>query len=182
MHQLVILDRDGVINHDRDDYIKSVHEWQPINGSLPAIARLNQAGYGVAVATNQSGIARGYYNLGVLRAIHHKMHRMLARYGGLIESVYFCPHHPQDGCQCRKPQPGLLHQAISEHYTGQQAIDQVYFIGDSCSDLQAALAVGCQPILVKTGYGYRALSAWHDMGRPPVFENLAHAVDGLLVA
>ena len=147
---LIILDRDGVINRDSDDYIKSPDEWLPIPGSLEAIARLNRAGYTVVVATNQSGIGRGYFDLATLQQIHEKMERELARLGGAIDAVFFCPHTPDDHCDCRKPKPGLLWE-IAKKYDCDLA--GVMAVGDSLRDIEAAQAVGAKPVLVRTGKG-----------------------------
>jgi len=148
--KLLILDRDGVINHDSDAYIKSVEEWVPIPGSIEAIAALSQAGWTVAVATNQSGIARGYYSLATLDAMHARLRELVGNKGGEVGVILYCPHGPDDGCECRKPLPGML-LAIAEHYgTG---LADVWFVGDSRSDLAAAVAAGARPVLVKTGKG-----------------------------
>lgn len=157
--KLIILDRDGVINEDSDEYIKSPHEWRPIAGSLEAIALLNQHGYTVTVATNQSGIARGYYNLDTLAQIHQKMHAAVHALGGTIDSVFYCPHGPDDDCDCRKPKPGLLHQ-IKTHYG--ISLENVPVIGDSWRDLQAAIAVNAKPFLVLTGKGLKTQQAYLD--------------------
>jgi D-glycero-D-manno-heptose 1,7-bisphosphate phosphatase len=153
--KLVILDRDGVINHDSDDFIKSPAEWNPIEGSLEAIAQLNQAGFRVAVATNQSGIARGLYDMATLNAMHDKMHRLLAAVGGRIDGVFFCPHRDSHACDCRKPKPGLLNE-ISRRFG--VALAAVPFVGDTVTDLQAARAAGAVPFLVRTGKGLRTLA------------------------
>lgn len=170
--KLVILDRDGVINHDSDQYIKSPEEWEPIPGSLAAIARLNQAGFRVVVATNQSGIGRGLFETDTLIAIHDKMIKALAQVGGRIDAIFFCPHTNVDACDCRKPKSGMLKE-IGARYnvdlTGAPAI------GDSLRDLQAAVDVGAQPMLVLTGKG--VLTA-KDPGLPAntlVFADLAEA-------
>jgi D-glycero-D-manno-heptose 1,7-bisphosphate phosphatase len=146
--KLVILDRDGTINEDRDDYVKSPEEWVPLPGSLEAIARLNHAGWHVVVATNQSGLGRGLFEMSTLNAMHLKMNHLLAQQGGRIDAVFFCPHAPEDNCRCRKPLPGLFEQ-IGLRY----GIDltQVNAVGDTLRDLQAASAVGCKPHLVRTG-------------------------------
>ncbi len=176
--RLVILDRDGVINEDSDDYIKSPAEWRPLPGSLEAIARLNRNGYRVVVATNQSGIARGLFDLPTLTAIHEKMHRALVEQGGLIEAVFFCPHGPDDECACRKPRPGLLLD-IAERL--QIRLAGVPAIGDSLRDVQAARAAGAFPILVRTGKGNRTLASGSDeLAGVPVFSDLAGAADALL--
>ncbi|MBJ9974490.1 D-glycero-beta-D-manno-heptose 1,7-bisphosphate 7-phosphatase [Pseudomonas sp. S75] len=152
--KLLILDRDGVINHDSDAYIKSLEEWIPIPGSIEAIAQLSQAGWTVAVATNQSGIARGYYSLATLEAMHARLRELVAEQGGEVGLIVHCPHGPDDGCDCRKPQPGML-RTIAEHY--RTPLAGVWFVGDSPGDLQAAAAVAAQPVLVKTGKGLRTL-------------------------
>jgi len=143
--KIVILDRDGVINYDSVHYIRSPEEWMPISGSLEAIARLNHAGFRVAVATNQSGIGRGYYTEAILEAIHQKMHQALQSKGGKIDFIAYCPHLPSDQCACRKPQPGLLLQ-IAQHF--QCNIVGVPFVGDNLSDVNAALAVNAFPLLI----------------------------------
>lgn len=153
--KLIILDRDGVINHDSDAYIKSLDEWIPIAGSIEAIARLSKAGWTVAVATNQSGIARGYYPLAVLESMHTRLRELVAEQGGEVGLIVQCPHGPDDGCDCRKPKPGMLLQ-IADYYG--VPLQGVWFVGDSGSDLQTAHAVDCQPVLVKTGKGARTLA------------------------
>ena len=173
---LVILDRDGVINEDSDAYIKSPAEWRPIPGSLEAISELNRAGHRVVVATNQSGIARGLYDLDTLARIHEKMHQALAAVGGHIEAVFFCPHGPDDDCECRKPRPGLFRE-ISDRL--RMPLTGIPAIGDSLRDLQAAEAVGAQPILVRTGKGRRTEAALGEAD-VPVFDDLAAAVRWLL--
>lgn len=148
--KLVILDRDGTINEDRDDYVKSPDEWVPIPGALEAIARLNHAGWHTVIATNQSGLARGLFDMAALNAIHVRMNRELAAFGGRIDAVFFCPHGPDDACRCRKPLPGLF-EMIAERY----GIDlgEAHLVGDSLRDLQAGASVGCAPHLVRTGKG-----------------------------
>lgn len=173
MVSMVILDRDGVINHDSDQYIKSVDEWIPIDGSLDAIARLNAAGFPVTVATNQSGIGRGYYDLATLDAMHDKFRRLLAEKGGSVDGIVFCPHLPGDHCACRKPQPGMLQQ-LAEQFSVDLA-DSI-FVGDTASDVQTARAVGAQPVLVKTGKGERTLARGEGIEGVPVYEDLAHFV------
>lgn len=147
---LVILDRDGVINFDSPDYIKSPEEWQPIPGSLNAIAQLNQAGHSVVVATNQSGVGRGYYTEQTLVKIHDKMLRALEQVDGHIDKIYYCPHIPQAGCDCRKPKPGLLHQIKADF---PKLFNNAVMVGDSLRDIQAAQAANCKAVLVKTGNG-----------------------------
>jgi D-glycero-D-manno-heptose 1,7-bisphosphate phosphatase len=146
--KLVILDRDGTINEDRDDYVKSPEEWIPLPGSLEAIARLNHAGWHTVVATNQSGIGRGLFDMAVLNAMHVKMHRALALHGGRIDAVFFCPHTPADNCTCRKPMPGLFKQ-IGQRYGVDLSLVPV--VGDVLRDLQAGSSAGCLPHLVRTG-------------------------------
>ncbi len=176
--KLIILDRDGVINEDSDAYIKSPEEFIPLPGSLEAIARLKQAGYTVAIATNQSGIARGYYDETTLAAMHEKLARLLAQHGGAIDYIAYCPHGPDDHCSCRKPLPGLLNE-ISEHF--KTDLDNVPMIGDSLRDIQAARSVGGDPVLVQTGKGARTLdTASAELQHVPVYANLAKAVDAIL--
>lgn len=178
--RLVILDRDGVINEDSDDYIKSVEEWAPLPGSLAAIARLSNAGYRIAIASNQSGLARGLFSLADLLAIHRRLHEAVAAEGGRIEMIAFCPHGPDDGCDCRKPAPGLL-TAIATRLGVDLA--GVPFVGDSLSDIRAARAVGASPWLVRTGKGERTLQDLADQRQAqdlPVFSNLGAVADALL--
>lgn len=148
--KLIILDRDGVINHDSDAYVKTPGEWLPLPGSLEAIARLSHSGYRVVVATNQSGIARGLFDLSILASIHAKMLQAAAAAGGRIDAIFFCPHGPADGCACRKPRPGLFVEALERFGA---APGQTYAVGDQLRDLQAAHASGCRPVLVLTGKG-----------------------------
>lgn len=148
--KLLILDRDGTINVDSDEYIKSPAEWSAIPGSLEAIARLNHAGWHVVVVTNQSGLGRGVFEVSDLNAIHSLMHHKLAEHGGRIDAVFYCPHTPDDACQCRKPQPGLL-QAVAQRYG--VALEGIPVVGDHLRDLVAATSVGCEPHLVLTGKG-----------------------------
>lgn len=177
--KLIILDRDGVINQDSDEYIKSPDEWVPIEGSLEAIAKLNRAGYTATVASNQSGLARGYFDLQTLSAIHKKMEDMLATKGGRIDGVFFCPHAPRDKCNCRKPLPGLLEE-IAQRFSVN--LKQVFFVGDTISDMQCATSAGAKPVLVKTGKGERTLLVKDEKGFAdvPVFENLLEVVNALL--
>ena len=178
--KLIILDRDGVINEDSDAYIKSVDEYIPIPGSLEAIARLNRAGYTVVVATNQSGIARGMFDEAVLQQIHDKLRLLLSGLGGEIARIYYCPHGPDDQCDCRKPKPGMM-QRIFKDYPADPAT--VPAIGDSLRDLEAARLVGAQPVLVKTGKGQKTLRQLVDnpeLQQVPVYDTLAAAVDALL--
>ncbi|WP_298010929.1 D-glycero-beta-D-manno-heptose 1,7-bisphosphate 7-phosphatase [uncultured Aquabacterium sp.] len=146
--KLVIIDRDGTINHEREDYVKSPEEWVPLPGSLEAIARLNHAGWHVVVATNQSGIGRGLFDMVALNAMHAKMNQMLTKVGGRVDAVFFCPHTPEDQCACRKPMPGLF-QMIGQRF-GCDLVG-VPMVGDLPRDVLAAQSVGCEPHLVRTG-------------------------------
>lgn len=155
--KLIILDRDGVINEDRDDYIKSPDEWVPIPGSLAAIARLHHEGWRVVIASNQSGFGRGLFDMNTLNAIHLKLQKSLATAGGRLDAIFFCPHAPEDHCNCRKPKPGLF-QDIANRY-GLDDLRDVPAVGDSLRDLQAAQPLGCGLHLVRTGKGERTLAA-----------------------
>lgn len=159
--KLIILDRDGVINEDSDAYIKSPDEWVPVPGSLDAIARLCKAGYRIAVASNQSGVARGLFDLSTLMAIHTKMHHAVASAGGRIDGVFFCPHAADAGCDCRKPKAGMVREILRRFDVAPAGVT---LVGDSMRDLQAACAAGCRPVLVLTGKGRRTLQ---DGGLPP---------------
>jgi D-glycero-D-manno-heptose 1,7-bisphosphate phosphatase len=151
MKKLIILDRDGVINEDSDEFIKSPEEWRAIPGSLEAIALMNQTGFHVALATNQSGLARGLFDEKTLAQIHGKMEAALAQINAKISHIFYCPHGPLDGCLCRKPLPGLLVQA--KEAFGYDTLKEVPFVGDSWRDIEAAIAGGALPVLVKTGKG-----------------------------
>ena len=175
--KLIILDRDGVINHDSDRYIKGPDEWRPIPGSLEAIARLNHAGYRVVVATNQSGIGRGLFDMATLNAIHDKMHRALSQVGGRIDAIFYCPHTADATCDCRKPKPGLLREAGRRFNADMQGLP---VIGDGLRDLQAAESVGSQPMLVLTGKGERTLREGDFPASTVIFPDLALAVSALL--
>ena len=175
--KLIILDRDGVINYDSDQYIKSPDEWRPIPGSLEAIARLNHAGFRVVVATNQSGLGRGLFDTTTLISIHEKLHKALTQVGGRIDAVFFCPHAADSDCECRKPKPGMfadIGQRFGVELTG------VPCIGDSLRDLQAAEAIGAQPILVLTGKGEKTLREGNFPKNTVIFPDLAFAVTALL--
>ena len=154
--KLVILDRDGVINLDSDQYIKSPEEWKPIAGSLEAIARFTQAGFRVVIATNQSGLGRGLFDMATLNAMHDKMHKAVNQLGGRIDAVFLCPHAQDAGCACRKPRPGMLLD-IAERFNVPLA--GVPAIGDSLRDLEAARAAGARPVLVLTGKGEQTLKS-----------------------
>lgn len=174
--KLIILDRDGVINHDSVAYIKSPGEWRPIAGSLNAISRLNQAGFHVIVATNQSGIGRGFFDTETLNAIHDKMHKALAQAGARVDAIFFCPHSADDHCKCRKPKTGM-YQDIARRLNTKLA--GVPMVGDSIRDLQAAAAVGGLPMLVLTGNGKKTQRAGGLPAGTQVFADLAAAVDAL---
>ncbi len=178
--KLIIIDRDGVINEDSDAYIKSTEEWIPLPGSLEAIARLNRAGYTVTVATNQSGLSRGYFDLKTLSAMHRKMESMLAEQGGHIDAVFYCPHGPKDDCDCRKPKPGLLNEIGKRFNT---RLDNVLFVGDTLSDIKAAQAANAKPVLVTTGKGETTKKLLHENGfsNIPVYKDLAEVVDAVLI-
>lgn len=182
--KLVILDRDGTLNVDREDFVKSPEEWEPLPGALEAVARLNQDGWQVVLATNQPGVGRGLLDMASLNAIHARMNAELAKLGGRIDAVFFCPHTPEDGCDCRKPQPGLLVQ-IGERFGVDLA--RVPVVGDSLRDLQAARAAGAQPHLVRTGKA-AALDVTavkemrHQLPGLQVHRDLAAFVDVLLQA
>lgn len=152
--KLIILDRDGVINHDSDRYIKNPDEWIPIENSLQAIAKLSRAGYHVFVATNQSGLARGLFDIETLNAIHRKMTNAVQAVGGNIEAILFCPHGPDDNCNCRKPKPGLYEEIALRT---QQSLKDIPVVGDSLRDIEAAITVQASPILVRTGKGEQTL-------------------------
>jgi D-glycero-D-manno-heptose 1,7-bisphosphate phosphatase len=171
--KLVILDRDGVINQDSDQFIKTPEEWKPIPGSLEAIARLNHAGFRVIVASNQSGIGRGLFDMGALNAINDKMYRALAQAGGRIDALFYCPHAADANCGCRKPKPGLFTD-IAQRFNVDLA--GVPSVGDSLRDLQAAAAVGAQPVMVLTGKGSKTQAAGGLPDNTLVFADLAEAV------
>jgi D-glycero-D-manno-heptose 1,7-bisphosphate phosphatase len=176
---LVVLDRDGVINEDSDNFIRSVTDWRPIPGSLEAIARLSRAGYTIAIVSNQSGIARGFLDLEQLEAIHTLLRQQVTNLGGHIAGIFFCPHGPGEGCRCRKPATGMLETMAGELGISPRGAP---FVGDRLADLQAAMAYGCQPLLVRTGQGEAtlqslqsgsiALAGWQAI---PVCDDLAAA-------
>jgi D-glycero-D-manno-heptose 1,7-bisphosphate phosphatase len=179
LRPLIILDRDGVINHDSDQYIKTPDEWEPISGSVEAIAELCHEGWQVFVATNQSGLARGLFDLPTLHAIHRKMNDAIEEAGGELAGIFFCPHGPDAGCLCRKPAPGLL-QDISRRLG--RPLSGVPVVGDSLRDLTAAQMVGAQPCLVLTGKGQKTLAAQDSKPLPPgtlIFDDLAAAGEHL---
>ena len=170
--KLAILDRDGVINYDSEHYIKSPAEWRPIPGSIEAIARLNQNGYRVAVATNQSGIGRGLFDMATLNAINDKMMELVFRQGGRIDALFFCPHTEVERCGCRKPRTGMLEEIAARFHT---ELKGVPCVGDSLKDLQAAETVGAQPVLVLTGKGHLTRDKGGFPKKTLVFEDLAEA-------
>lgn len=177
--RLIILDRDGVINQDSANFIKSAQEWQPIPGSLEAIARLNQADYRVVIATNQSGLARGLFHITQLHEIHRKMYQLLAGVGGSIDAIFFCPHGPDDDCYCRKPKPGLFLDIAQRLQL--ETLTAVPAVGDSIRDIRAAQAAGANPILVLTGKGQQTLNQNPELAAQiACHPNLAEAVDALL--
>ena len=175
--KLIILDRDGVINYDSDQFIKSPDEWRPIPGSLEAIARLNHAGFRVVVATNQSGLGRGLFDMATLIAINDKMYKTLAQVGGRIDAVFYCPHAADSACDCRKPKPGMFTE-IGHRFGGE--LTGVPCVGDSVRDLQAAAAIEAQPILVLSGKGEKTLRDGVFPTNTIIFPDLAFAVTALL--
>ena len=168
--KLVILDRDGTINHDSEHYIKSLEEWRPLKGSLEAIARLTQAGYRIVVATNQSGIARGLFSTRTLFDIHDVIQRSALQAGGRIDAFFFCPHAADAGCQCRKPQPGMLLEVARRFNI---ALEDTYMVGDGLRDVQAAAAAGARPVLVLTGKGQKTQGEGKLPSGTQVFADLA---------
>lgn len=183
--RLIILDRDGVINHDSDAYIKSAAEWQAIEGSLAAIAALSQAAYSVVVASNQSGLGRGLFSQHALNAIHAKMQQQVQAAGGQITRIFYCPHAPDAACACRKPKSGLFEQIAA--YFGAD-LSQTWAIGDSLRDLQAAQAVNAAPVLVRTGKGeataqiLQQLPTAHPLKNTPIYNDLAQVVQQLVLS
>ncbi|MEE4184940.1 MAG: D-glycero-beta-D-manno-heptose 1,7-bisphosphate 7-phosphatase [Gammaproteobacteria bacterium] len=175
--RVVVLDRDGVINRESPEYIKSPAEWQPLPGALQAIAELKAAGYRVVVATNQSGLARGLFDLEALGQIHQRMLTAVADAGGALDGIFFCPHGPDAGCDCRKPAPGLLLQVAERFACG---FENMVFIGDSARDLEAARAVGVRSILVRTGNGNATAAALAPDDDVLVVDDLAAAARALI--
>ena len=175
--KLIILDRDGVINVDSDQFIKSPEEWKPIAGSLQAIARLNQAGYRVVVASNQSGIGRGLFDMATLNAINDKMYTALAQVGGRIDALFYCPHPAEANCSCRKPKPGMFDDIARRFNTSLAGIPS---IGDSLRDMQASAAAGAQPVLVLTGKGAKTMAAGGLPDDTQVYDDLAAAVRAMI--
>jgi D-glycero-D-manno-heptose 1,7-bisphosphate phosphatase len=173
----VVLDRDGVVNHDSPHYIKSAAEWQPIDGSLEAIARLTQAGWRVCLATNQAGLGRGKYDYDAFAAMTAKMQKLLAERGGRIDAIAFAPEHPDDATEMRKPNPGMLRDLARRLGT---STERVWFVGDSATDLEAADAAGMQPVLVLTGNGGQHQQRASAFGAK-VFRDLGECVDKILI-
>jgi D-glycero-D-manno-heptose 1,7-bisphosphate phosphatase len=174
---LIILDRDGVINHDSDKYIKNPDEWKPIPGSLEAIARLSQADYRVVVATNQSGVGRGLFDMHTLNAIHDKMHKALMQAGGRIDAIFYCPHAAEANCHCRKPKTGMLEDIATRYNVDLKGVPVV---GDSLRDLTAAAKMGAQPILVLTGKGTKTQAEGGLPEGTQIYPDLEAAVAALL--
>jgi len=180
MSELIILDRDGVINFESTEYVKCPDEWLPIPGSLEAIAKLTQAGIKVAIATNQAGIGRGYFTETDLKNMHQKMFDLLKPLGGKIDAIFYCPHTPDDNCTCRKPKPGLL-EKIAAHFEIDLRKERVPFIGDSYRDIEAARSAGCRPMLVLTGFGEKTYSSLAlEQQNIPVYPDLLQAVTAFL--
>jgi len=176
--KLLILDRDGVINYDSDKYVKNIDEWEAIPESLEAIANITQLGYKIVVCTNQSGIGRGLFTLEELNDIHDKMHRLVEQSGGSITAIVFCPHRPEDNCNCRKPKPGMIID-ICERFNIEN-LENIMMVGDSDRDLQAIAAAGGIPVLVKTGNGKKTLSKGKIPPGTLVFENLLEVSEYLM--
>lgn len=177
VRHFVILDRDGVINEDSDEYIKSAEEWVPIAGSIDAISLLSKAGLDIFVATNQSGLARGLFDRATLDAMHAKMLRLVEAAGGEIKAIVFCPHGPDDGCDCRKPAPGLVRQIEK---LANRSPENAWFVGDTSKDILAARATGARPILVRTGKGQRTLEKGEHLDDVPVVDDLYAAAKLIL--
>lgn len=180
--KLLILDRDGVINVESSEFVKTPEEWIPIKGSLEAIGRLSQAGFEIVVITNQSGIGRGYFSADMLAKMHARMIDHVQQYGGKIQSILFCPHTAEDDCDCRKPKDGM-YKELAERLS--ISFGDIYSVGDSVRDLLAAKKAGAKPVLVKTGNGKKSLkeiesSPELDLTSAPVFDNLSHFADALL--
>ncbi|SDG15664.1 D-alpha,beta-D-heptose 1,7-bisphosphate phosphatase [Onishia taeanensis] len=176
--KLVILDRDGVINQDSDQYIKSLDEWVPYPSAIDAIARLSRSGWTVAVATNQSGIGRGYFDESVVNAIHTRLNALVEDAGGKIEQIVYCPHEPADNCECRKPKSGLL-ETIRDRL-GLSDLARSWMVGDSLRDLQAGEAIGCRSVLVRTGKGSDTEAKGDGLQDARIFDDLAAFVDWLI--
>ena len=178
--RLLILDRDGVINEDSSEYVRSADEWRPLTGSIEAVAALSCAGYEVVVASNQSGLARGFFSLDELEGMHEKMAALVEAAGGRLGGVFYCPHHPDEDCDCRKPRTGLL-EAIEREYG--ISVAGCYFVGDSVKDVECAIAKGAVPLLVRTGNGVMASAELCARGiTVPTFDDLASVARELIGA
>jgi D-glycero-D-manno-heptose 1,7-bisphosphate phosphatase len=175
--KLIIRDRDGVINYDSDQFIKSPDEWKPIPGSLEAIARLTHSGYRVVVCSNQSGVGRGLLDMATLNAINDKMYKALAPLGGRIDALFYCPHAAEANCDCRKPKSGMFEDIAKRFNTSLAGVPSV---GDSLRDLQASVRLGCRPMLVLTGKGQKTLSAGDLPDGTQVFDDLGAAVRAII--
>lgn len=175
--KIVILDRDGVINHDRDDFVKNSLEWVPLPKAAEAIALFSQAGWRVVVANNQAGIGRGLVDMHGLNAMHEKMHHLISKAGGRIDAVFFCPHKPEAGCSCRKPAPGMVLE-VAERFSVKP--ESLWLVGDSLRDLEAVAAVGGRAILVRTGKGRKTEAAGNLPAGTPVFDDLHAAAEWLI--
>lgn len=177
--RLLILDRDGVINNDSPDFIKHPREWQPLPGSLRALGAATQAGFRISIVSNQSGLARGLFRIEDLHRIHQRLVREAELHGGVIDAFFFCPHGPREGCECRKPRPGLVRSAAARSGLG---LEDAVMIGDRESDIDAARAAGVRPILVRTGHGTRTADTMREMTELPVYPDLANAINALCAA
>jgi D-glycero-D-manno-heptose 1,7-bisphosphate phosphatase len=175
--KLILLDRDGVINFDSEEYIRSEEEWRAIPGSLQAIGRLCRAGWRVVIISNQSGLSLGKFTVEQLNAIHQKMIAHLSQYGGAIDAIFFCPHGPDDGCDCRKPKPGLF---LDVSRRLRVPLDGVKYVGDKLNDVKAARAAGASPVIVRTGYGAKTIESGELPQDVPVYDDLSAVVDALL--
>ncbi len=177
--KVVVLDRDGVINRDSDEFIKSPAEWHPLPGSIEAIADLSRAGFRIVLATNQSGLARGLFDLAALEAIHKKLRELVKSQGGAVDAIFYCPHGPEEGCSCRKPATGLLKQIEAQLVC---SLRNCWFVGDSLKDLQAARSHGCRPVLVRTGNGMETEKSLKNNGFEDmdVHDDLRGAANALL--
>lgn len=175
--KLIILDRDGVLNEEKEDFIKTPEEWVPIDSSMQAVSRLNEAGYRVVLATNQSGVGRGIIDMDTLNQIHQKMHNSLGRFGGWVDAIFFCPAAPDTDSECRKPRPGMFEDIANRCETD---LADVPAVGDKLTDIQAAMAAGARPILVRTGYGRQTEQDKDLPDGIPVYDDLYSFVDELL--
>ena len=174
--RLLLLDRDGVINEESDDFIKCPEEWRPLPGAMGAISRANQLGFQIVVVSNQSGLGRGLFSIEMLHQIHNRMLDEVTKHGGRISAIFYCPHLPEQNCRCRKPKTGLF-ESIEKRLGAK--IDEAFYVGDRLSDIKAAQKIGALPMLVKTGHGEKTLDELPKHGGVQVFRNLTHAVDWL---